>query len=171
MAFSLTVRPPHRAALEPMETPHCTTVGSHPQPASLCNVPSAMVARGNLSLMNVTLCPIKTLSSMVRSPSKPSQPSCAQTRNARRMGIWCAPWRAEPPRKHCGASMVERLPGGDSRELVLLTFPISFLPLISAESNGVLAARFGFPEGSREAVPNPSWQWRMAYQGREVLGA
>jgi hypothetical protein len=65
MAFSPTVRPPHRAALKPMEAPHCTTVGSHPQSASLCNVPSAMVARGNLSLMNVTLCPIKTLSSMV----------------------------------------------------------------------------------------------------------
>jgi hypothetical protein len=50
------------------------------------------------------------------------------------------------------------------------TLPFSFLPLMSAESNGALAARFGFPEGRRAAVPNPAWRWRMACQGREVPG-
>jgi hypothetical protein len=55
--------------------------------------------------------------------------------------------------------------------VVLAILPISFLPLISAESNGALAAKFGFPEGSREAVPNPTWRWRMECQGREVPGA
>src|SRR5262249_44266006 len=65
IAFSPTVIPHNNVALEPMDAPRFTRVGSHVQSAFFCNLPSAVVARGNLSLMKVTLCPIKTSSSMV----------------------------------------------------------------------------------------------------------
>jgi len=50
---------------DPMEAPFFTSVGSTFQSASVCNFPSFAVARGKESLINVTLCPMKTLSSMV----------------------------------------------------------------------------------------------------------
>src|SRR5919108_1775684 len=55
MAFSPTVIPHNNVALEPMEAPRFTTVGTHAQSVSVCNRPSALVARGNRSLINVTL--------------------------------------------------------------------------------------------------------------------
>ena len=45
MAFSPTVIPLNKVTLEPMEAPRCTSVGSHTQSASRCNLPSAVVAR------------------------------------------------------------------------------------------------------------------------------
>ena len=49
---------------EPMEAPLLMTVRSTFQSASVCSFPSTVMARGYLSLTNVTPCPMKTLSSM-----------------------------------------------------------------------------------------------------------
>lgn len=60
------IRTPHRTVtLVPMDAPSSTTVFTTFQSASVCNSPETLVARGNLSLMNETLCPIKTLSFIV----------------------------------------------------------------------------------------------------------
>src|SRR6476619_4937296 len=52
-------------ALEPIDAPRFTTVGSTFQSASVCSSPAAVVARGYESLMNMTPWPTNTLSSMV----------------------------------------------------------------------------------------------------------
>ena len=53
----------------PITAPFPTRVGTTFQSASVCIEPSGLVARGLLSLMNETLCPMKTPSSI----STPSQ--------------------------------------------------------------------------------------------------
>src|SRR5207245_4227631 len=65
IAFSPTVIPQSRVALEPIEAPFFTRVGMHFQSASVCKRPSASVARGTRSLMKVTLCQMSTSSSNV----------------------------------------------------------------------------------------------------------
>ena len=52
-------------APEPIAARRSTTVGSSAQSASVCSSPSSVVARGNLSLMNITPWPTKTSSSIV----------------------------------------------------------------------------------------------------------
>jgi hypothetical protein len=57
---------PHRTvAFDPIDAFRHTRVGSTFQSAGPCNLPSDVVALGNLSLMNITPCPTKTSSSMV----------------------------------------------------------------------------------------------------------
>src|SRR5213078_4505739 len=65
IAYSPTVIPQSKVALEPIEAPFLTREGMHFQSASVCKRPSASVARGIRSLMKVTLCPMNTSSSNV----------------------------------------------------------------------------------------------------------
>src|SRR5439155_15152218 len=64
-ARSPTVIPQSTVTLDPIDAPAFTSVGTHCQSFSVCNPPAATVARGYRSLINVTLCPIKTSSSSV----------------------------------------------------------------------------------------------------------
>src|SRR5947209_4971477 len=61
--------PPRMTAPEPMLAPRSTVVSSTSQSSPLCSSPVSFVARGALSLMNITPCPTKTSSSM-RTPSQ-----------------------------------------------------------------------------------------------------
>src|SRR5271165_2516795 len=54
IAFSPIVSRERTVAPDPIEAPVLTTVRSTFQSDSVCNVPSALVARGKLSLMNIT---------------------------------------------------------------------------------------------------------------------
>ncbi len=65
IAFSPTVTPARIVALEPIEAPFLTSVGMHTQSASVWSPPPSAVARGYMSLMKVTLWPMKTSSSIV----------------------------------------------------------------------------------------------------------
>src|SRR3990172_5718895 len=65
IAFSPIVTLLNIVAPDPTDAPFFTTMGSTFQSDSVCNSPDDVVARGNVSLINVTLCPMKTLSSMV----------------------------------------------------------------------------------------------------------
>ena len=65
MAFSPIVTSHMIVAPDPMEAPFLTTVGRTTQSASVCGFPPPLVALGYLSLMKVTLWPMKTSSSMV----------------------------------------------------------------------------------------------------------
>ncbi len=65
IAFSPIVTLDRIVAPELIEAPFFTNVVSTFQSSSVCNLPSGFVARGKVSLMNVTPCPTKTLSSMV----------------------------------------------------------------------------------------------------------
>jgi len=62
MALRPTVTPHITVTLEPSEAPSSITVSSRCQSASVCGLPSGLVARGSLSLIKVTLWPTKTLS-------------------------------------------------------------------------------------------------------------
>src|SRR5271157_1413362 len=64
MAFSPMVTPQRIVELVPIEAPFLTTVGTTFQSASDCSDPSALADLGYLSLMNETLCPMNTLSSI-----------------------------------------------------------------------------------------------------------
>jgi predicted esterase len=59
MAFSPTVIPHNKVAPDPIEAPRLITVGTQDQSFSVCKVPSALMARGNKSLIKVTLCQYK----------------------------------------------------------------------------------------------------------------
>ncbi len=65
MAPSPTVTPARMVALEPTEAPFRMNVGTTFQSASVWRPPPATVDRGYMSLMKVTLWPMKTSSSMV----------------------------------------------------------------------------------------------------------
>ncbi len=54
IAFSPIVTPHRMVALLPIEAPRLTSVGIKAQSASVCNPPPFEVARGYLSLMNMT---------------------------------------------------------------------------------------------------------------------
>src|SRR5688572_19658155 len=56
------VTPARIVAFDPMLAPLPTNMGITSQSVSDCGVPSALVARGYLSLVNITPCPINTLS-------------------------------------------------------------------------------------------------------------
>jgi hypothetical protein len=57
---------PHKiVAFDPMDAPRQTRVGSTFQSAGPCGLPSAVVALGERSLINITPCPTKTSSSIV----------------------------------------------------------------------------------------------------------
>src|SRR4051812_38702650 len=56
--------PPRTTAPEPIEAPRPMCVGSNSQSSSVCRAPPSPVARGRLSLMNITPCPTKTSSPM-----------------------------------------------------------------------------------------------------------
>lgn len=64
-AFSPMVTPHKIVEPVPMLAPFFTTVGMTLQSASVCSCPFSLVARGYLSLINETLWPIKTWSSIV----------------------------------------------------------------------------------------------------------
>ncbi len=68
-ARSPTVTPAITVALLPMEAPRRIRVGSTCQSASLCRLPSSLVARGKRSLVNMTPWPMKT-SSSIATPSQ-----------------------------------------------------------------------------------------------------
>src|SRR5216683_802550 len=65
IAFSPIVTFARIVAPEPIEAPFLTSVGSTFQSLSVCNSPSGAVARGWVSLVNVTPWPTKTSSSIV----------------------------------------------------------------------------------------------------------
>src|SRR5512143_277291 len=65
IAFSPMVTPHRIVVLVPMEAPFFTRVGTTFQSPSVCRRPSPAVERGYLSLINDTLCPTNTSSSIV----------------------------------------------------------------------------------------------------------
>src|SRR3989304_4883580 len=65
IAFSPIVTLLSMVAPDPTDAPFFTTIGSTFQSFSVCNSPEDVVARGYVSLINVTPCPMKTLSSIV----------------------------------------------------------------------------------------------------------
>ncbi len=65
IAFSPIVTPQRMVELVPIEAPLFTSVGTTFQSASVCIPPPGVVERGYLSLMNETLCPTNTSSSIV----------------------------------------------------------------------------------------------------------
>src|SRR4030065_1555152 len=69
IAYSPIVTPARMVALEPMDAPFLTRVGTTFQSSSVCVLPPIVVERGYRSFMKVTLCPMKTSSSM-RTPSQ-----------------------------------------------------------------------------------------------------
>src|SRR5271166_4742179 len=68
-AFSPTVTPARMVAPDPIDAPFLISVVSSFQSSSVCNAPSAFVARGYLSLMKTTPCPTNT-SSSIMTPSQ-----------------------------------------------------------------------------------------------------
>ncbi len=65
IAFSPIVTPHKMTLPVPMDAPRLTSVGTTAQSASVCSLPSPEVDLGYLSLMNETLWPTKTSSSIV----------------------------------------------------------------------------------------------------------
>ena len=55
MAFSPIVTFDSRVALDPMDAPRFTKIGSTVQSSSVCKLPDSVVARGYVSLIKVTL--------------------------------------------------------------------------------------------------------------------
>src|SRR5271166_3563459 len=69
MALSPIVTPARIVAPDPIDAPFLISVVSSFQSSSVCNAPSAFVARGYLSLMKKTPCPTNT-SSSIMTPSQ-----------------------------------------------------------------------------------------------------
>src|SRR5580700_9172346 len=65
IAFSPITTLERIVAPDPIEAPFFTSVSSTFQSCSVCKLPPSAVARGNVSLTNVTPCPMNTSSSIV----------------------------------------------------------------------------------------------------------
>src|ERR1700731_684863 len=65
IAFSPITTLDRIVAPDPIEAPFFTSVNSTFQSCSVCRLPPSAVARGNVSLTNVTPCPMNTSSSIV----------------------------------------------------------------------------------------------------------